>query len=82
MVMATHTVEDVGNTMKITLILIFVIFALMPEMNSVEAKTVATLPSIITNSEQTTLGRKRFRKKRGFMWGLFKKRNPCGCPSH
>lgn len=25
--------------------------------------------------------RKGFRKKKGFMWGLFKK-NDCGCPKH
>ncbi|WP_128547294.1 hypothetical protein [Larkinella soli] len=23
-----------------------------------------------------------YRKKKGFMWGLFRKKNPCGCPNH
>ncbi len=24
----------------------------------------------------------RYRKKKGFMWGLFKGRNQCDCPKH
>jgi hypothetical protein len=24
----------------------------------------------------------QYKKKKGFMWGLFKKRNDCDCPKH
>ena len=26
--------------------------------------------------------RKGYRKKKGFLWGLFRKKNDCGCPSY
>ncbi|QJW92081.1 hypothetical protein HNV11_23245 [Spirosoma taeanense] len=39
-----------------------------------------------TKSEMTTIGRKRkgYKPRRGglFNTGLFKKKNPCGCPNH
>ena len=39
-----------------------------------------------TNTETTAIGRKRkgYKAKRGglFNTGLFRKKNPCGCPNH
>lgn len=68
--------------MKKLLILILTILAVELDVQTVEAKVVASSPQIKTAADQKTYGRKRFRRKRGFMWGLFKKKNPCGCPSH
>ncbi|MCY7357320.1 MAG: hypothetical protein LH609_07575 [Rudanella sp.] len=49
---------------------------------SAAVRTVATETTIKTK-EETIFKRKRkgYRKKKGFMWGLFKK-NDCGCPKH
>ncbi len=54
------------------------------DIPSVEARSVVkTNPEFnLTTKSQTAFGRKRPRRKRGFLWGLFKKKNPCGCPSH
>jgi hypothetical protein len=35
-----------------------------------------------TNTNSLFGRRKGYRKKRGFMWGLFKKKNSCNCPKH
>jgi hypothetical protein len=36
------------------------------------------------NPERTERRRRnrQQRQRRGFMWGLFKKKSPCGCPNH
>ncbi len=34
------------------------------------------------NTKFTLVRRRGNRKKRGFMWGLFKKKNACNCPKH
>ena len=42
-----------------------------------------TTETTVKTKEETIFKRKRkgYRKKKGFMWGLFRK-NDCGCPKH
>lgn len=43
----------------------------------------ATTETTVKTKEETIFKRKRkgYHKKKGFMWGLFRK-NDCGCPKH
>ena len=47
------------------------------------AVVVVPAETTVQAKEETIFKRKRkgYRKKKGFMWGLFKK-NDCGCPNH
>ena len=62
------------------IILLTVIFACFQTeteaSNSVSSKKVAIYER--TNTSKTAVKRRR---KKGFLWGLFKK-NDCGCPKH
>ena len=40
-----------------------------------------TTETTVKTKEETIFKRKGYRKKKGFMWGLFRK-NDCGCPKH
>ncbi|WP_435357007.1 hypothetical protein [Emticicia sp. SJ17W-69] len=70
--------------MKKIVILAFVgMIALMPEF------VQASDNKVVSKSEiQKSVGGGRrnkngsYRKKKGFMWGLFKGKNQCDCPKH
>ncbi|GAB3332854.1 hypothetical protein GCM10027299_39700 [Larkinella ripae] len=54
-------------------------------MLPLEAPVEAAAVKTASNELQSTLILKRkkargYKKKKGFMWGLFKKKNACGCP--
>lgn len=68
---------------NITLMLFAVVLLSLTEAPVSAAVVVATTETTVTTKEETIFKRKRkgYRKKKGFMWGLFKK-NDCGCPNH
>jgi hypothetical protein len=49
-----------------------------------EAKTTPERTTVEAKDTHTVQRKKRHRnrQRRGFMWGLFKKKSPCGCPNH
>ncbi len=47
----------------------------------VVAESLTVSPASSTNTD-VNRKRKGYHKKRGFMWGLFRKKNDCGCPNH
>ncbi len=50
----------------------------------VSAAVVTTTTETTVKAKEATVflrKRKGYRKKKGFMWGLFRK-NDCGCPKH
>ncbi|MFT4031060.1 MAG: hypothetical protein QM669_01445 [Siphonobacter sp.] len=59
-----------------------VVIALIASLALPEFVQAAPMHSV--NSVQIEASRKRpYRKKKGFMWGIFKKKNKgCGCPSY
>ncbi|AFK03266.1 hypothetical protein Emtol_2128 [Emticicia oligotrophica DSM 17448] len=68
---------------KITILSLIGILALMPEFS--QASDYKT-NSIKESKEVNGGGRRKkngsYRKKKGFMWGLFKGKNQCDCPKH
>jgi hypothetical protein len=63
--------------MKKYIIFCLLVIVFLPE-------TTQATPSISTDN-QALLRRKKprpYRKKKGFLWGLFKGRNSCDCPKH
>jgi len=57
----------------------------MLELPTAQAKTasMAKMTTIEAASDAKTLRKKkRNRQRKGFMWGLFRKRNACDCPKH
>ncbi|GAB3269441.1 hypothetical protein GCM10027347_39680 [Larkinella harenae] len=69
--------------MKKLLILCLTLGLMLPLEATVEAAAVDVRS--VNGELQNTLVLKRkkaraYRKKKGFMWGLFKKKNGCGCP--
>jgi len=69
--------------MKKLLILSLTIGLLAPMEMTVEAATPAKSSSELTKTAAFKRKRHRgYRQKEGFMWGLFRKKNPCGCPNH
>lgn len=70
--------------MKKLLVLSLIGILLLPLEATVEAAPV-TKKALNEVKATTVYKRKRargYRKKKGFMWGLFRKKNPCGCPNH
>jgi hypothetical protein len=65
--------------MKKLLFLFLVATLSLPLDVVAESLSVAPTTSVSTD---TARRRKGFHKKRGFMWGLFRKKNACGCPNH
>lgn len=64
--------------MRIFIIFAFALFLALPEVSLANTKDSKDTVS------QQIFGKKKhkgYRKKKGFMWGLFKK-NDCGCPKH
>ncbi len=68
---------------NIGLVLFAVVLLGMTEAPVSAAVRTATTETTVKTKEETIFKRKRkgYRKKKGFMWGLFKK-NDCGCPKH
>lgn len=69
--------------MKKILLLGITLGLMLPLEATVEAAPVDARSA--NNELKSTLVLKRkkaraYRKKKGFMWGLFKKKNGCGCP--
>ncbi|MFN4146269.1 MAG: hypothetical protein ACK4GN_10640 [Runella sp.] len=69
---------------KITL---FTIILGLGMSGSLEASPISYKPQnstseISTKTAEWRKKRKRNRPRKGFMWGLFKKRNACDCPKH
>jgi hypothetical protein len=49
--------------------------------NGINSSVFTTIKTAkITNAQKTKDG--RFKRKKGFMWGLFKGKNACSCPKH
>ena len=68
---------------KAALLTILSIFFLMPDLSV--ASTVSTQHKTSKSSFYDG-GRKnkngQYRRKKGFLWGLFKGKNACDCPKH
>ncbi|QMW02132.1 hypothetical protein [Spirosoma foliorum] len=68
--------------MKKTKVFLMIVASLM--LIDVPVQTLAS--SSTTNTEVSAIGRKRkgYKPRRGglFNTGLFRKKNPCGCPNH
>ena len=65
--------------MKKLLLLLLIATLSLPLDVVAESLSVAPGTDI---SNDVTRKRKGYHKKRGFMWGLFRKKNGCGCPNH
>ncbi len=70
---------------KIILALFAFIFAL-PEYSEASIHATKTQTESISKSDTFGGGKRnkngRYRKKKGFMWGLFKGKSQCDCPKH
>ena len=68
---------------KITIFAILGILILMPEFS--QASDYKTI-NVSTIQKTDGGGRKNksgsYRKKKGFMWGIFRGKNQCDCPKH
>lgn len=68
---------------KIAILLLIGILAVMPEFS--QASDYKTI-SIKESKEVNGGGRRKksgtYRKKKGFMWGIFKGKSQCDCPKH
>lgn len=65
--------------------LIFAILFLAMVLPETQANILTSTNAIVTlnASSSAVVTAKRPRKKKGFLWGLFKKKNKgCGCPKH
>lgn len=66
-------------------IFLLMLLGLMLELPTAQAKaaSMAKTTTIEAASDAKTLRKKRRnRQRKGFMWGLFRKRNACDCPKH
>jgi hypothetical protein len=71
------------QTAKKTLLAIVALLCLQVEASAFEPNTASNARFEITTNTNSLIGRRKgYRKKRGFMWGLFKKKNACNCPKH
>jgi hypothetical protein len=53
------------------------------EAPTVEAKVATKKATVEVASEQSSLRkRKRYRQRKGFLGGIFRKRNACDCPKN
>lgn len=69
--------------MKNVRIILFALVTLLLTEVPVSATVGGSAATTVKAKEESIFKRKRkgYHKKRGFMWGLFKK-NDCGCPKH
>ncbi len=69
--------------MKKVVCLLLIGILIQVEAPRVEAKVTTKKATIEAASEKSLLRkRKRYRQRKGFMWGLFRKRNACDCPKN
>jgi hypothetical protein len=69
--------------MKKVVCLLILGILIQVEAPTVEAKVATKKATIAAASEKSSLRkRRRNRQRKGFMWGLFRKRNACDCPKH
>lgn len=69
--------------MKKVVCLLLLGILIQVEAPTVEAKVATKKATIAAASENSSLRkRRRNRQRKGFMWGLFRKRNACDCPKH
>ncbi|PLK46266.1 hypothetical protein [Emticicia sp. TH156] len=68
---------------KLIILFIAGVLTVIPEFSQA---TSAATPSTVNVKEELGKGRRkksgRYKKKKGFMWGLFKSKNQCDCPRH
>ncbi|WP_234736289.1 hypothetical protein [Tellurirhabdus bombi] len=55
---------------------------LLPVDITVEASPAKSTEFSVVDASSIGKKRKGYRKKKGFMWGLFRKKSGCGCPNH
>jgi hypothetical protein len=69
--------------MKNIVLILFTLLLLGVAESPVSASVPAATETTVKAKQETIFKRKRkgYRKKKGFMWGLFRK-NDCGCPNH
>nr|WP_293837712.1 hypothetical protein [uncultured Arsenicibacter sp.] len=58
-----------------------IVAMMLPLAETAEAALVSEQTTVFARPEQIFKKRKGYRKKKGFLWGLFRKNN-CGCPKH
>jgi hypothetical protein len=73
--------------MKKTLILVFfAAIMVLPEYSEAAIQNTKNQTESISKQDTFGGGRRgksgRYRKKKGFMWGLFKGKSQCDCPKH
>lgn len=69
--------------MKKVVCLLLLSVLIQVEAPTAKAKVATKKATIEAASEKSSLRkRKRNRQRKGFMWGLFRKRNACDCPKH
>lgn len=70
--------------MKRSILLLLLISLLQFEAPAAEVKVVANKKATVeAASEQSSYRkRKRHRQRKGFLRGIFRKRNACDCPKH
>lgn len=65
---------------------IFAAMMLLPECSEAAIQNTKNQTESISKEDTFGGGRRnkngRYRKKKGFMWGLFKGKNQCDCPKH
>ncbi|GAB3894409.1 hypothetical protein GCM10028803_09330 [Larkinella knui] len=69
--------------MKKLVVLSITLCMMLPLEAPVEAAVVKSASSELKS--ELAFKRKKargYRKKKGFMWGLFRGKNACGCPKH
>ncbi|WP_337042914.1 hypothetical protein [Emticicia sp. 17c] len=68
---------------KIIILLSLSLFVLMPEFSQASVDAKHTTLSV---KKELGKGRRKkngsYRKKKGFLWGIFKGKNQCDCPKH
>ena len=69
---------------RIIIFLVSCLFIITPELSS--ASMFDTQTTTVSAKEELGKGRRKksgkYKKKKGFMWGLFKGKNQCDCPKH
>ncbi len=66
-----------------TFLVVTALLCLQIEASAIEPNKAESTHFETTTISNNTIGRRKgYRKKRGFLWGLFKKKNACNCPKH
>jgi hypothetical protein len=71
---------------KYLLIFTGILLLLMPEGSQASNNITITSKTTVSKIENFGGGRRnkngQYRKRKGFLWGLFKGKNQCDCPKH